>query len=986
MRTSTLKDGRVARALAIGVLLLPACGDSNDANTPGTGGTGGAGEETDAAGGTLRPDASTGGGAGGSGGGAGGGAGGSTGGSGGGAGGGAGGSTGGSGGGAGGSAGGSGGETGGDPGDATVLDAGPTPDAGPPPEVGPPVVPQQIALLALDEASARPMEVRFEGGVPTTIRMDVAVPPEPNGDKLRQGLGFLERFKDVYRLRSPVEQLYLDRVSTRSEDALQHLYFRQRHQGLPVFGAMLNMQMSGDAVRMTHGRWLPDLPAFRAPALSAERAVGLALARPGAALQALGKPMRGIVDTAPAGEAATPRQVYRTTLVGLDETGERGMWTVFLDADTGDTVKRLTQIMDHDDWKDLDVQTANGTDSDYCWLGPAETDDDYWFDEDGPDGYVAANDTWGDGQRAYDLGHELLDFFHDRFGLHSYDGSEAQLEIMTNVGQGFRNASFVSPCDMIKAGYTYIQRDILAHEFTHGIDVHAEDLDYENQSGALDESFADVFGYLFDPEDTTMGEDLNPMFTNNPPPFRDMANPPARNDPDHMTAALSGDGVGLWTIAANNPAMCGTDPAQCNDQGFVHTNSGIPNKVAMLLILGGVHNGRVIEALGPEKVGKLYLSVLRDGVSSTTQFAGARDLLVDRAAHWADTGHAGFASSDVCQVRNAWASVGVAEGGGDTNCDGQLDNVDNDNDGDGVLDVDDNCPIVRNWPQADQDGDDLGNECDPDLDGDGTNNGMDNCPIVPNGGQTDADGDGVGDLCDDADRDGVIESMDNCPDTANWDQEDLDMDGEGDACDDDWDGDVEPNETDNCPTVVNFGQANADGDAHGDACDNCVDVFNDTQSDCDGDGIGQACEAQGDPDRFLPVDCDPTFGIQQAQVIVLPGDLVALPACNGCDLDNRFEGIMNEVIVALPAGQTIAVIDEQGHRVGNVTDNVANLAGIHTMTVAFPVRSGAAYFEPEVSGGAGFAARQFFLQVTPALGGAGAPFGLAVQMVSAERN
>jgi len=246
MRTSTSKDGRATRALALGILLLPACGGSNDANTSGTGGTGGAGEETDAAGGTLRPDASTGGGGGGA-------AGGSTGGSGGGAGG-SGGGAGGSGGGAGGSAGGSGGETGGDPGDATVLDAGPTPDAGPPPEVGPPVVPQQIALLALDEASARPMEVRFEGGVPTTIRMDVAVPPEPNGDKLRQGLGFLERFKDVYRLRSPVEQLYLDRVSARGEDALQHLYFRQRHQGLPVFGAMLNMQMSGDVVRMTHGR------------------------------------------------------------------------------------------------------------------------------------------------------------------------------------------------------------------------------------------------------------------------------------------------------------------------------------------------------------------------------------------------------------------------------------------------------------------------------------------------------------------------------------------------------------------------------------------------------------------------------------------------------------------------------------------------------------------------------------------------------------
>jgi Zn-dependent metalloprotease len=968
-----LRKNGLSLRWALGTLLLAACGGGAD--DPATGG-GGTPVETDAVGGAETADASTGGSAGGSGGSA-GGSGGSAGGSGG----------------SGGATGGTGG-TGGSPNsdaatpgpDATVVDAGPGPDAGPPPEVGPPVVPQQIALLALDEASARPMEIRFERGIPTTVRVDVAVPPEPNGDKLRQGLGFLTQFQAVYGLRDPVEQLYLDRISTRGEDNLQHLYFRQRHQGLPVFGTALNVQMSGDSVRLTHGRWLPDLPPFPTPAMSAQQAVDAALRRAGGGLQAIGRPMRGIVDVAGSdAPAPEPRQVYRTTLVGLDEAGERGIWTAFLDADTGETLKRLTQVMDHDDWKDLDVQTVNGTDSDTCWLGPSETEDDYWFDEDGPDGYVAGNDTWGDGQRAYDLGHEVLDFFHDTFGLHSYDGSEAQLEIMTNVGQGYQNASYSSGCDLVKAGYTWIQRDILAHEFTHAIDVHAGDLDYENQSGALDESFADIFGLLFDFDDTTMGEDLNPMFVASRLPLRDLVNPPARNDPDHMTAAASGNMVGLQTIAANNPANCATTPAQCNDQGFVHTNSGIPNKVATLLIYGGQHTGRMITALGPVKVGKLYLSVLRDGVASTTQFAGARDLFVDRAAHWAETGHAGFTLEDVCQVRNAWASVGVAESGGDTNCDGQLDGADDDNDGDGVLDADDNCPIVRNWPQADQDGDDLGNECDPDLDGDGTPNLTDNCPLVPNGGQNDGDMDGFGDLCDDADRDGIVEGSDNCPDVANWDQADLDNDFEGDACDNDWDGDTEPNETDNCPTLTNFLQENADGDAHGDACDNCVDVFNDTQSDCDGDGIGQACEAAGDPDRFLPVDCDPTFGIQQVQVIVLPGDLVALPACNGCDLDSRFEGIMNEVVVALPAGQYIGIVDERGHRVGNITDSGANLAGIHVMTASFPVRSGAAYFEPEANGGPGYAARQYFLQVTPALGGVGQSFGLSVQMESVEQ-
>ena len=58
-----------------------------------------------------------------------------------------------------------------------------------------------------------------------------------------------------------------------------------------------------------------------------------------------------------------------------------------------------------------------------------------------------------------------------------------------------------------------------------------------------------------------------------------------------------------------------------------------------------------------------------------------------------------------------------------------------------------------------------------DRDGDGVIDVDDNCPDTPNPGQEDADGDGVGDVCD------------NCPDVANADQADTDMDGIGDVCD-----------------------------------------------------------------------------------------------------------------------------------------------------------------------------------------------------------
>jgi hypothetical protein len=72
----------------------------------------------------------------------------------------------------------------------------------------------------------------------------------------------------------------------------------------------------------------------------------------------------------------------------------------------------------------------------------------------------------------------------------------------------------------------------------------------------------------------------------------------------------------------------------------------------------------------------------------------------------------------------------------------------------------------------------------PDNDGDGILNDDDNCPDDANPQQEDMDEDGRGDICDDdRDGDGFINNDDNCPDIANPDQEDTDSDGVGDACD-----------------------------------------------------------------------------------------------------------------------------------------------------------------------------------------------------------
>ncbi len=95
-----------------------------------------------------------------------------------------------------------------------------------------------------------------------------------------------------------------------------------------------------------------------------------------------------------------------------------------------------------------------------------------------------------------------------------------------------------------------------------------------------------------------------------------------------------------------------------------------------------------------------------------------------------------------------------------------------DDDGDGVVNSEDNCPDVSNPNQTDTDDDDIGDVCD-------------NCPQDPNPDQSDADGDGTGDTCDlctDSDGDEYGDSgypantcvEDNCPGTFNPDQSEID--------------------------------------------------------------------------------------------------------------------------------------------------------------------------------------------------------------------
>ncbi len=159
--------------------------------------------------------------------------------------------------------------------------------------------------------------------------------------------------------------------------------------------------------------------------------------------------------------------------------------------------------------------------------------------------------------------------------------------------------------------------DVVGHEMTHGVIAHNSDLFYWGQSGAINESLADIMGEIVDhrhpspgdsPHSWALGEDL-PIGA-----VRNMKDPGRFGQPDTMTSRR---------YARGEP-----------DNGGVHTNSGVGNRTFYLISQGGKQGGRTIRGIdGPSltKSATLYLDVIQHLVSGS-DYADLGAVL-DRSCH-----------------------------------------------------------------------------------------------------------------------------------------------------------------------------------------------------------------------------------------------------------------------------------------------------------------------------------------------------------------
>lgn len=200
-----------------------------------------------------------------------------------------------------------------------------------------------------------------------------------------------------------------------------------------------------------------------------------------------------------------------------------------------------------------------------------------------------------------------------------------------------------------KVNYLSAGLDVVAHELTHGVTDYSSNLEYRDESGALNEAFSDIMGtsieFFFEPAGTgrdkadyLIGEDV---FTASFPGTRDgirsMADPGAFGDPDHYSLRYTGT----------------------SDNGGVHTNSSIVNHAFYLAIEGGTNrtSGLRVQGVGATnrlQIERVFYRAFTQLMPSNANFQVARAVTLQAAQDLYGTSSAAYAA-----VRDAWTAVGV---------------------------------------------------------------------------------------------------------------------------------------------------------------------------------------------------------------------------------------------------------------------------------------------------------------------------------------
>jgi len=238
-------------------------------------------------------------------------------------------------------------------------------------------------------------------------------------------------------------------------------------------------------------------------------------------------------------------------------------------------------------------------------------------------------------------------YFLQSHNRNSFNGSggiiKSYVSYDTNYVNAFWDGTRMTYGDGDGVNYgPLVSLDIVGHEISHGVTQFTANLVYSYESGALNESFSDVFGESIENfaqgnNDWLMGDAIGAGGSGGA--LRSMSNPNAYNNPDTYKGTY-------WNGGSS-------------DNGGVHTNSGVQNFWFYLLSTGG--NGTndngdsySVSSIGMDKAASIAYRNLSVYLNSNSQYSDARAGAIQSAIDLYGAG-----SAEEIAVTNAWYAVGV---------------------------------------------------------------------------------------------------------------------------------------------------------------------------------------------------------------------------------------------------------------------------------------------------------------------------------------
>lgn len=486
-------------------------------------------------------------------------------------------------------------------------------------------------------------------------------------------LNYLKKNQDKTGIPHPDKNL---KVKSTQKDKLgmTHVRFNQSVNGVNVEGAevVVHFNKNNEIVSVngrtnqTIAEGLVDTNA----SLSSEEALNAALASVNAPDELTYEPTSELVVLPLEGKNYT---AYKVNVNFMGD--EPGNWFVFVDAKTGDVIDKYNGLMHADE------QTQNGAGKgvhgEHRQLHITQVKEpnagtkfalaDYSHENlggivtyDAKNDNTASNDTLYVGNSAafisdYDRAavdahynsEKVYDYYLNEHGRNSLDGEGMAIISKVHYGNNYNNASWNGRWMTYGDGDGKFMislsagLDVAAHEMTHGVISHSANLVYRNQSGALNESFADVFGALVDDSDWEMGEDIMAPEAKaaGSTVLRSLSNPNGVIVSNEQRRAYSTNG-GVYPDHMDEFYNMPTSV----DGGGVHVNSSITNHAAYL----------IGQELGRQKLGQIYYRALTVYLTANSDFSDARKAIVQSA-----TDLYGEGSEEEAAANAAFDAVGI---------------------------------------------------------------------------------------------------------------------------------------------------------------------------------------------------------------------------------------------------------------------------------------------------------------------------------------